>query len=75
MGLLAVLPAVGLTMLVCERRIEGAGPEGEPVRLRGVGCTAVRVQPDGTWRIAADAWCLTRSDRPGPHGASRGRYE
>ena len=73
--LLAVLSADGLTMLVCERRIEGSDPDGEPVRLRGVGCTVVRVQPDGAWRIAADAWCLTWSDAPGPHGASRDRYE
>ena len=57
--LLAELPADGLIMLVCERRIEGAGPDGKPVRLSGVGCTVVRVQPDGAWRIAADAWCLT----------------
>lgn len=56
--LLAVLPADGLTMLVCERRIEGAGPDGKLVRLCGVGCTVVRAQSDGAWRIAADAWCL-----------------
>jgi ketosteroid isomerase-like protein len=56
--LVAVLPADGLTMLVCERRIDGAGPDGVPVRLRGVGCTVVRPQPDGSWRIAADAWQL-----------------
>jgi ketosteroid isomerase-like protein len=56
--LLAVLPADGLTMLVCERRIEGAGPDGKPVRLGGVGCTVVRAQADGAWRIAADAWRL-----------------
>ena len=56
--LLAVLPADGLTMLVCERRIEGADPDGKPVRLCGVGCTVVRPQADGAWRIAADAWCL-----------------
>ena len=61
--LLAVLPADGLTMLVCERRIEGAGPDGKPVRLCGVGCTVVRAQADGAWRIAADAWCL--ADTPG----------
>jgi ketosteroid isomerase-like protein len=57
--LVAVLPADGLTMLVCERRIEGAGPDGAPVGLRGVGCTVVRPQPDGSWRIAADAWQLS----------------
>lgn len=57
--LLAVLPADGLTMLICERRIEGASPDGKPVSLRGVGCTVVRAQADGAWRIAADAWRLT----------------
>lgn len=57
--LLAVLPAEGLTMLICERRIEGAGPDGDPVSMSGVGCTVVRAQADGAWRIAADAWRLT----------------
>jgi ketosteroid isomerase-like protein len=64
--LLAVLPVDGLTMLVCERRIEGAGPDGQPVRLCGVGCTVVRAQPDGAWRIAADAWCLTSAPHTSP---------
>ena len=57
--LVAVLPADGLVMLVCERRIDGAGPDGQRVRLRGTGCTVVRPQPDGSWRIAADAWRLS----------------
>jgi ketosteroid isomerase-like protein len=57
--LVAVLPAEGLTMLVCERRIDGVGPDGVPVKLRGVGCTVVRPQRDGSWRIAADAWQLS----------------
>lgn len=57
--LVAVLPAEGLTMLVCERRIDGVGPDGALVRLRGVGCTVVRPQRDGSWRIAADAWQLS----------------
>ena len=61
--LLAVLPADGLTMLVCERRIEGSGPDGKPVRLCGVGCTVVRAQADGAWRIAVDAWCLADAPR------------
>jgi ketosteroid isomerase-like protein len=56
--LLAEVPADGLTMLMCERRIEGVGPDGKPVRLSGVGCTVVRAQADGAWRIAADAWWL-----------------
>jgi hypothetical protein len=57
--LVAVLPADGLTMLVCERRIEGVGPDGVLVMMRGVGCTVVRPQRDGSWRIAADAWRLS----------------
>jgi ketosteroid isomerase-like protein len=62
----AVLPADGLTMLVCERRIEGTGPDGTKIRLCGTGCTVVRVQSDGAWRIAADAWCLTEVPPPVP---------
>lgn len=57
--LVAVLPAEGLTMLVCERRMTGVGPDGLPVHLHGVGCTVVRPQQDGSWRIAADAWQLS----------------
>jgi hypothetical protein len=56
---LAVLPANGLTMLVCERSIDDFGPGGQRIALHGVGCTVVRLQTDGAWRIAADAWCLT----------------
>jgi ketosteroid isomerase-like protein len=59
---LAVLPAAGLTLVLCERRIGGTGPDGQPVQLSGLGCTVVRSHQDGTWRIAADAWCLTDSD-------------
>jgi ketosteroid isomerase-like protein len=46
------------SLVICERRITGTGPDCEPVRLSGYGFAAVRPQPDGTWRIAADAWCL-----------------
>jgi hypothetical protein len=53
-----VLKVSGLTVLTCERRIAGIGPDFEQVRLRGFGFAAVRPQPDGTWRIAVDAWCL-----------------
>jgi ketosteroid isomerase-like protein len=59
--LVAVLPAVGLTLLVCERRIDGVTPDGAPVRLHGIGCTVVRPQGDGSWRIAADAWQLSEA--------------
>jgi hypothetical protein len=57
--IVAVLPAAGLTMLVCERYIDGVAPDGATVRLHGAGCTVVRPQPDGSWRIAADAWQLS----------------
>jgi len=65
--LIAVLPADGLTMLVCERRIDGLDPDGVLVRLRGVGCTVVRPQHDGSWRIAADAWQLSDNGTPTVH--------
>jgi len=70
--LVAALPAVGLTMLVCERRIDGVAPDGTPVRLHGVGCTVVRPQHDGSWRIAADAWQLAeRALDPEPQAPAR----
>ena len=53
-----VLKISDLSVVMCERRISGTGPDCEPVRLRGFGFTAVRPQPDGAWRIVADAWCL-----------------
>jgi hypothetical protein len=61
-----VLKVSGLTVLTCERRIAGLGPDCEPVRLRGFGFAAVRPQPDGTWRIAVDAWCLEPEVPPVP---------
>lgn len=36
----------------------GTGPDGEEIKYQGNGCAVVRAQPDGTWRIAADAWHL-----------------
>jgi ketosteroid isomerase-like protein len=53
-----VLRAPGVALVICERRTTGTGPDGEEVRYRGNGCAVVRAQPDGTWRIAADAWHL-----------------
>lgn len=70
--LVAVLPADGLTMLICERRMDGAGPDGEVIRLHGVGCTVVRPQRDGTWRIAADAWQLSGHGNGAANGAANG---
>lgn len=71
--LVAVLPADGLTMLICERRIDGAGPDGEVVRLHGVGCTVVRPQHDGSWRIAADAWQLSGNGNGDGNDAGTGQ--
>lgn len=59
-----VLQISDLSVVICERRISGTGPDCEPVRLRGYGFAAVRLWPDGTWRIAADAWCLEPVPEP-----------
>ncbi|MGH3186804.1 MAG: YybH family protein [Streptosporangiaceae bacterium] len=53
-----VLATSDLALVTCERRIAGTDPDGKPVRLAGHGCAIVRPQPDGAWRIAADAWHL-----------------
>jgi hypothetical protein len=58
----AVLPARGLALVLGERHMAGRGPDGRQVQLSGLGSTVVRQQPDGAWRIVADAWCL---DGPG----------
>lgn len=52
------LRVAGLTVVMCERRIAGIGPDFEQIRLRGYGFAAVRPQADGSWRIAIDSWCL-----------------
>ena len=54
----AVVPGDGLALVLGERRIAGTGPDGEPIQLTGTGATVVRRQQAGSWRIAADAWCL-----------------
>jgi len=54
----AVVPGDGIALILGERRIAGTGPNGEPIQLTGTGATVVRRQQAGSWRIAADAWCL-----------------
>ena len=51
-----VLETDELALVICERRVAGTGPDGEQVQLSGHGCAVLRPQPDGAWRIAADAW-------------------
>jgi ketosteroid isomerase-like protein len=58
----AVVPAGGLALVAGERHIVGTGPDRERIQLTGAGATVVRRQQRGSWRIAADAWCL---DGPG----------
>ncbi|MGH3194803.1 MAG: YybH family protein [Streptosporangiaceae bacterium] len=53
-----VLRTPDLALVICERHTAGTGPDGEEIKYRGHGCAVVREQPDGTWRIAADAWHL-----------------
>jgi ketosteroid isomerase-like protein len=64
----AIVPGDGLALVAGEWHIAGTGPDCEPVQLSGAGATVVRRQPGGSWRIAADAWCL---DGPGA-GQARG---
>jgi hypothetical protein len=54
--IVTVLEGPELALVICERRVAGTGPDGEQVRLSGHGCAVLRPQPDGAWRIAADAW-------------------
>jgi ketosteroid isomerase-like protein len=54
----AVLACGDLALVLGEREIAGTGPAGERVRLSGLGSSVVRRQPDGTWCIVAEAWCL-----------------
>jgi ketosteroid isomerase-like protein len=61
----AVLAAGDLALVLGEREIAGTGPASERVRLSGLGSSVVRRQPDGTWYIVAEAWCL---HGPGPPG-------
>jgi ketosteroid isomerase-like protein len=51
-----VLETPELALVICERRVAGTGPDGDRVQLSGHGCAVLRPQPDGAWRIAADAW-------------------
>jgi ketosteroid isomerase-like protein len=54
----AVVPAGGLALVLGERHIAGTGPDRTRIQLNGAGATVVRRQQGGSWRIAADAWCL-----------------
>ena len=58
------LQVSGLTVVMCERRIAGIGPDCEQIRLRGYGFAAVRPCPDGSWQIAIDSWCLEVPPEP-----------
>jgi ketosteroid isomerase-like protein len=61
-----VLESPELALVVCERRVAGTDPDGEPVRRTGHGCAMLRPQPDGSWRIAADVWHVGPELPPDP---------
>ena len=65
--IVTVLRVPDLALVVCERQTAGTGPDGEEIKYRGHGCAAVRAQPDGTWRIASDAWHLGTEDLQAGH--------
>jgi len=54
----AVVPGDGLALVLGEWHIAGTGPDCKRIQLTGAGATVVRHQQGGSWRIAADAWCL-----------------
>jgi ketosteroid isomerase-like protein len=62
----SVLESPELALVICERRIAGTGPDGERVWFTGHGCAVLRPQPDGAWRIAADAWRVETELPPDP---------
>jgi ketosteroid isomerase-like protein len=57
-GIRAVVPGDGVALVLGEWHIAGTGPDRERIQLSGAGATLVRRQQGGSWRIAADAWCL-----------------
>ena len=62
----AVIPVGDLALVLGGREISGTGPGSEKIQLSGLGATMVRRQPDGTWCIVAEAWCLAGHDQDGP---------
>lgn len=60
----SVVAGGGLALVLAERQLRGTAPDGQPVNISGSGATVVRRGPDGNWRIAADAWCLTGLGAP-----------
>src|ERR1700722_9915728 len=63
---LAAVMALRLALVICQRRVSGTGPDGERVWFSGHGCAMLRPQPDGAWRIAADAWRVETELPPDP---------
>jgi ketosteroid isomerase-like protein len=61
-----VLASGDLALVLAEREIAGTGPASERIRLSGLGSSVVRRQPDGTWRIVAEAWRLGEPGPPAP---------
>ena len=69
----AVLLADGLALVLGERRMAGAVMRTGRIQLHGAGATALRRQPDGTWLIVTDAWCLAGPGQAGwPDRGGRG---
>ena len=60
----AIVRTGEMALLLTERQVTGAGPDGELIDLTGCGATVVRRQSGGGWRIAADAWELAGQGRP-----------
>jgi ketosteroid isomerase-like protein len=63
-----VLAAGDLALVLGEREIAGAGLAGDRIQFSGRGSSLVRRQPDGTWCVVAEAWCLIPFTSS-PHGS------
>ena len=49
-----VVEADGTAPVVNKWRLEGTGPDGEPIQIGGLSADVMRRRPDGSWRMLID---------------------
>ena len=50
----SVIETGGVALVVNRWRLEGTGPEGDPIEMSGLSADVVRRQADGSWRVLID---------------------
>jgi uncharacterized protein (TIGR02246 family) len=50
----SVVESGGVALVVNRWRLEGTGPEGDPIEMSGLSADVVRRQADGSWRVLID---------------------